>query len=226
MRKRISMLVAVVLMATTMLLGGSQPASAIGLCAGHGNGTVAPGLLYPVLLGLTGAGKDHVIDVLVGDANVSHGFSFSFFVGASCLHVDLSPSLPLQPAVGTLKGYCGQASGTGTLATRPFSFVTVGTLLILTGHVVGIASMTPVPGTGSCAHVDPLTSLPGGAHDFLITLAAVAFNCPNSLPPSELLTGVSQDTLVVQSGISLVGVHVRFGVHFWTSQVCVGSLLL
>src|SRR5687767_11688944 len=189
MRKRISLLLAAVLACTTFsLLGPAPPASAAVTCGPTGTLRVTPGLLHPVLLGLGGApaaGKDHAIDVLVGGQNVVHTFTLTF---PTCVHARVTPLVLPGTGNGVLKGYCGFATGTGTLKGQPFSFTIVGNTLTATGHVVGKVTVNPVPViTGSCWHVatnPPTTTfaLPGGATDFVVTGTLVGLNCPNALP--------------------------------------------
>jgi hypothetical protein len=233
MRRRISLLLAAVLAGTTlMLFGPTQPANAVVVCAGQGTATVNPGLLYPILGGITGPGKDHVVDILIGKDNTPSGFSISLDVGVGCTHVAVPPTTGPAAGAGILKGYCGHSSGTGAIGGQQFSYVSVGTFLILTGHVVGVASAIPTPGTGSCAHFEPVTPLPSGATQFLVTGAGVGLNCNNALPAQEtLIRIVDQDVLVVVPGtntpplpptpeISLLGVHVHLGVHLYTTPIC------
>jgi hypothetical protein len=228
MRRRISILLAAMLAGTTlMLFGPSQPANAVVVCAGQGQATVNPGLLYPILGGITGAGKDHVVDILIGDHNITHGFSFMFTLGA-CVHPPGTGTSPVAGA-GTLKGYCGHSSGTGTLGGQQFAYVSVGGTLILTGHVIGLANAVPAPGTGSCAHFEPATQLPSGATVFLINGAGVGLNCNNALPPIEILTRVLDQVVLVTepvTGSSLLGVHVHLGVHESVMSPCTSPGLL
>lgn len=232
MRRRISLLLAAVLAGTTlMLLGPAQPASAVYACAGTGTATVLPGLLYPVLLGVgippaSAPGKDHTIDVLIGGDTVAHGFTFRFILGA-CEHPPSLPQAPTPPqtAAGTLRGYCGHSAGVGTFAGDPFTYISVGGTLLITGHVVGAARVDPILGTGSCVHVatpagQPTFALPGGATDFLVNGAIVGLNCTNALPATQTLQSVSQLVLPTQT----VGAHVQLGVHFWTMGTCAPSL--
>src|SRR5687767_6182800 len=191
MRKRISLLLAAVLACTTFsLLGPAPPASAAVTCGPTGTLRVTPGLLHPVLLGLGGApaaGKDHAIDVLVGGQNVVHTFTLTF---PTCVHARVTPLVLPGTGNGVLKGYCGFATGTGTLKGQPFSFTIVGNTLTATGHVVGKVTVNPVPLTGSCLHVEgpqtvtgsnPFRLATGGATDFVVTGTLVGLNCANAL---------------------------------------------
>jgi len=230
MRRRISLLLAAVLAGTTlMLLGPAQPASALEVCAGQGTAAVTPGLLYPVLFGVLGPMKDHLIDVLIGKPNTIHGFSITLAPG--CVHPPSTTPTP-STATGTLKGYCGHSVGTGTLDGQAFSYVSFGTFLIITGHVVGAVSAIPAPGTGSCLHFDtPLPtpgSLPSGAGSFIVTGAAVKLNCANALPSASTLVDVPQQlVLVVEpvTGLSVLGIHVELHPHVYATTPCVPNLL-
>jgi hypothetical protein len=225
MRHRISVLLAAALAGTALvLLGPAQPSGAVLVCAGEGVVSVAPGLLYPVLGGITGGPmKDHVVDVLIGDDNTTHGFVFSIGAGGACVHVAVPPTVGSGIGHGVLKGYCGHSSGTGTLNGQPFSFIESGGVVLLTGHVVGGGHIMPALGTGSCAHFEPVTPLPSGATTFIVTLVGAGLNCNNALPPQETLTRlIDQDFLVVEptTGISLLGIHVHLGLHTWTTPIC------
>jgi hypothetical protein len=222
MRRRISILLAAALAGTTlMLFGPSQPANAVVVCGGNGTVRVNPGLLYPILGGITGAGKDHVVDILIGNMNTPSAFQVS--LGGACVHVRVPPTVGPAQAAGTLLGYCGHSSGIGTIGGQQFSYVSLGTFLVLTGHVVGVATAIPAPGTGSCAHFEPATPLPSGATEFLVQGAGVGLNCSNALPAQDTLIRIlDQVVLVVEpvTGSSVLGVHVHLGVHVWTTPVC------
>jgi hypothetical protein len=232
MRRRIAVAVAMLLAATTVVLFGPvRPASAWVVCGGTGAAAVAPGLLYPVLLGIglpgaPAAGKDHVVDVLIGTPLVIHTFTFGFAVGG-CVHppaVGVAPA----PAAGVLTGYCGHSVGAGTFAGQPFSFVSVGGVLILTGHVVGIVNAVPAPLTGSCAHFATAPggpfALPSGATAFVVTGGAVGFNCTNALPPTDVIVPLAaSDTLL---GGPMVGLHLYLDAHLYFTATCVGSPVL
>jgi hypothetical protein len=220
MRHRISVLLAAALAGTALvLLGPAQPAGAVLVCSGTGTVTVNPGLLVPVLGGITGAGKDHVVDILIGDHNTTHGFVFQF---DGCVHLP-NPTIFRAVGAGTVKGYCGHSRGMGTLNGQPFSWIESGAGIVLTGHVIGKGYLIPAPGTGPCPHFEPVTPLPSGATEFILTLEAIGLNCSNALPPQELLVRlVDQDVLVVEplTGLSVLGIHVHFGFHTWTMPPC------
>jgi hypothetical protein len=224
MRRRISVLLAAALAGTALvLLGPAPPSGAVVVCTGQGTVNVAPGLLYPVLGGITGFIKDHVIDILIGDNNTTHGFTFALSVAGACVHAAVPPTVGPATGAGVLKGYCGHSSGTGTIAGQQFSFVESGGVVLFTGHLVGEGHLMPTPGTGSCAHFEPVTSLPSGAHDFVLTLAGAGLNCDNALPATDTLVRViDQDVLVVEplTRVSLLGVHVHLGLHVWTTPIC------
>jgi hypothetical protein len=243
MRRRISLLLAAVLAGGTLaLLSPAPPASAWLVCGGTGNATVSPGLLYPVLLGagtIPGAGKDHPIDILIGNTNTLHSFNFGFNVGG-CIHPP-TPGLSSGFAAGVLLGYCGNSVGIGTIQGQLFAWIESGGIAIATGHFVATAYIIPTPGTGSCGHAatnPPTTTfaLPGGATQFtLLGVAGVGVNCTPDLQmlipgtPSDteiLIRLVDQDILVAQLGLSIFGIHVHVGVHFWWNHLCVGPPVL
>jgi len=197
MRRRISLLLATVLAGTTMLFGPTQPASAAVVCAiGNGAVTVTPGLLYPVLLGLGATAQDHFVDILIGNQTTPlHAFTLGISVGG-CVHVDASPTLAPGAANGSLLGFCGHSTGTGTINGETFAYVSAGTFLVLTGGAVGLASAVPTPLTGSCGHVatgaplPPTTTfgLPGGATQFIVSGAGLGLNCGGTTGVSQLVT--------------------------------------
>jgi len=199
-----------------------------------GNVTVTPGLLYPILIGIGSPGTvppglTHQIDILIGNqTQVIHTFTVSFPL-PGCVHVDTSPTVGPGVGNGTLKGYCGHSSGTGTIGGEQFAYVSAGTFLILTGHVVGLASAIPVPLTGSCLHADgPTTVQPsnpfrlatGGATEFIVSGAGVGLNCLNTLTPTQTLVQPVNTLLLTQP----VGIHFGLGVHLYTMGTCTPSL--
>ena len=233
MRRRISLLLAAMLAGTTMLFGPAQPASSVQLCTVvGGNVTVTPGLLWPVLLGLgaiPAPGKDHAIDVLIGNqANTIHGFTGNFGVAGTCVHVDGSPALDPLVVNGSLLGFCGHSTGTGTINGETFAYVSAGGLLILTGGVVGTATAAPVPLTGSCWHVStsapfgPTTTfaLPGGATQFLVGGVGVGLNCSATTTVTNTLLGTH--TLLLTQPF---GIHTGWLAHA-TVRLCTAPNLL
>src|SRR5687768_15182023 len=226
MRRRISLLLAAVMTGTTLLLfGPAKPASSVMVCAfGLGNVTVTPGLLYPVLVGLGAAtGKDHLIDILIGDqVNTLHSFFLGISVGG-CVHPP-GTGLWLAGANGVLLGFCGHSTGTGTLNGETVAYVSAGTVLVATGGVVGMGTVTPAPftGTGSCEHVatgaplPPTTTfaLPGGARHFILDAVGVGLNCGATTTPASTL--FATPTLLLTQP---VGIHTGTLAHA-TVRVC------
>jgi hypothetical protein len=221
MRRRLSLLLAATVAASTLvLLSPARPASAVVVCGGTGTMFVVPGLLFPVLLGVLGGPlKDHPVDILIGDANSVRSFSLLFVAGV-CTHIRVPPTTFTFSGFGRLKGFCGQAAGFGTIAGQPFSFLNFGTFVLVTGHFVGIATVTPTPGTGSCLHIEtPVPtgfSLPSGTTTIQFQFLGIGLNCSNALPVSETLIRVATTLLLVQP----VGVHVDYGIHFFTMPQC------
>lgn len=229
MRRRISLLLAVVLAGSTLtLFGPSQPASAMLVCGGSGTAFVTPGLLFPVLLGvLGGPAKDHTIDILIGSPNIPHAVGW-LFAPSTCVHTAVPPTTRPLGGFGILRGYCGHAAGTGTLSGEPFAFVHLGTLLIFTGHFVGAGNVLLTSTTGSCLHVEaPLPTnpfaLPAGATTVDFQLVGLGLNCTNALPPSETLMPLTLTSLLPTP---TVGLHVTTGVHFYTMPQCTSPSIL
>lgn len=246
MRRRLSLLLATVLAGGMLtFLAPPQTAGAVKVCAGTGQAFVTPGLKGPIAVNLpatpiaTTLPLGTQLEILIGKANNLHSFFFNFGGGAGgCSHPPNSP-LPTEiAAAGSLKGYCGHSSGTGTLSSGElFAWVSVGGLLIITGHIVGVVNAIPDPDstTGSCIHfhnpVQHAWSLNNGATRFLITGAVVGMNCLPGLVP--LVPGTPQDTEFLQriidtSVLSPDGsVHwwINLGIHFYWNHLCVGAPL-
>lgn len=243
MRRPTAFLVAAMAAATTLVLPSSTPpAAASVVCADAGELTAIPGLPDLAYVGI-GSVTPHLVDVSIGTLNRTHSFLLLFGLGA-CVHVRVPPSFVTPSGAGLMKGYCGHFAGTGTFGGAPFAFVSTGALLVFTGHVSGVAGISPTPGDNyTCGRADlpqpvtevnPLSSSRSDENQFRLTRAkrvasssaARTFGgvkCSNVLPATEQLQRVAD---VEPSVAPLVGVQVHLGVHVWTMQPCVGAVVL
>lgn len=248
MRRRLSLLLATVLAGGTLtFLAPAQPVSAWTVCAvAGGTATVTPGLKYPVGVNLpttpvlTTLPLSDQLRILIGwpeapgEPNSLHGFTLTGLANV-CTHGAATTS-PVT-ASGTLLGFCGHSVGTGTVNPGGilFAYVSAGTFLILTGHLLGAVHAIPNPDstTGSCTHFhNPVVhawSLNNGATNFIVEGGAVGLNCTGLQPlvpgtPEDteiLITTVRQDTLVAN-----VHVWIYWGFHFYWNHQCVGNPIL
>lgn len=245
MRRRSSLLLAMTLTATCFtVLAEAPPASAIVVCAGTGKAFVTDaagrGMLFPVASWIQTTGTNHTVLVKIGDNNPVYNFSFGFFPPGGCFHpspdgtVDTSKGAFFPTIVGTVKGYCGFSTGTGTFPVNGslFAWVDIGGLGVITGHVVGIATGTANAAKGeSCTHNTPAALGPGGgALSFVVNLTVVLLNC-NSLPPTtETLVPTLTQIVLTHIAVAgqLVAVHVssHIGFHTFTNQPCVPDIFL
>ena len=148
MQRRIGLFLASAMLATIAMFAPASPASAshTDVCAGQGNATLGAGLGYPV----------NTVHNLHPHSTT---FSFTFgLVGACAVKVSLS-------ATGTVTGFCGNSFGAGvTSNAHAFSFVSVGTVLVLSGQVTGVVSALPDPThSGSCTNETAVRFLITGA---------------------------------------------------------------
>lgn len=153
-----------------------------GACGGVGTAQLSTGLWYPIP---------------IFASSVTTGYSFSFGLTGGCLPLKTGFNV-----TGTLTGYCGALSGTGTTdGGHTFSFTGVGQVLVLTGQVMGVLHVTldPVVG-GSCVNgsatrfivkgggikchrTELATTIPGGTD---ITIAGFTFA---TVPPGRDVRG-------------------------------------
>lgn len=125
--------------------------------------------------------------------------------GGACL-----PTLKTFGATGVFNGWCGLNSGAGTTNTgHRFAWVNVGTVMVFTGGLVGVASVVPDTLNGeSCL---------SGADVFLVTYGAAKVGCTVAKTKQLLPIPVPPHLLTVQG----VAVH-SDGFHMWL-KVCIGG---
>ncbi|HVF74322.1 MAG TPA: hypothetical protein VM938_04685 [Acidimicrobiales bacterium] len=131
--RRLALLPAAAALATGWALGPVTPASAdIDACAGTGYAILSVAFGYPV----------NTVHVLHPHTS---NFSFSIITGTCA-------TKPTLTANGSVTGYCGLSSGSGsTFNAHSFSFTGTGTVLVLTGDLTGIVATVPDPvHSGSC----------------------------------------------------------------------------
>ena len=163
MRRRLASLLAASLLGTAlMMLAPASPANAVGVCVGAvGSATVAPGLTYPVTATPTGIRPA-----------VQAGFGVVFPLGTGTCVNTVGPTLKGLSATGTLSGWCGHSSGTGTTNTgEDFAYVSLGTLLVTTGELTGVVSAVPDTLAGHSCNSQ------NGAGGFIISGLAVKLTC-------------------------------------------------
>jgi hypothetical protein len=171
MKRRMAMLAAVTVVSgiVTMLSPSTSPAQAAihGACAGTGNAHLDDTLFYPV----------------PQSAPKSANFTFHLNgLAAACVTTNPPGTTTTGPsATGTVHGWCGLSVGSGTLTGGgSFSWIGIGSMLIVTGEVSGVVNATPnIPGGDLCS---------SGADDFLITGVAVQKSCTPTPPTSVPVT--------------------------------------
>ncbi|MEA3075093.1 MAG: hypothetical protein QOF60_1 [Actinomycetota bacterium] len=167
MKRRLAVLLTAALVgALALIIPTASPASAAttGVCAGVGFASTPP-LTYPITPGSA-----------PGFAAANSGaFNFSLDNGA-CV-----PGAGTLTASGNLAGYCGLSGGTGVTNTgNSFGYIGIGSILLITGQVVGVVNATPdVVFTGQ--------SCTTGATRFIVTGVAVGIDA--ALPCASLVVG-------------------------------------
>lgn len=225
-RKLLASLSAVLIASVAMVLAPARPAAA-DVCAAPAIPAAVPaGLLGPVnppQIELTG----QQLTILFPDG-YSAGVAWSL-TGGVCTGGGT------VAATGTLQGYCGHSTGTGTSGPDHLvAWTSIGTFLILTHEVTGVVSAIPDPTiTGnSCIHGGSVlgntlgTPLPSGALTFIVTGAVWRVNCTvEQLQTTLVLTGgVSTLTdiphqnlphfgLVSNIHVTIPGAHAHVSVH-------------
>ncbi|HEX2039389.1 MAG TPA: hypothetical protein VHF47_06610 [Acidimicrobiales bacterium] len=167
MRRRLSALLTAALAASTLaVLGSAQPASAADVCAGAGLASISgAGLFYP------GVGTTTTTSGTAGGSLTLYtlprleSFAFDSSIAGAC-----ALGSPAVAAGGLVSGWCGHSWGSGATATgTPFSWVSAGSLLIISGGLTGVVNATPnVPAGASCAT---------GALSFIVAGGVVVTNC-------------------------------------------------
>ena len=185
MRRRIAAFLATMLAAGgLMVFANAQPANAVWICAGQGTAATGQPVFYPGLNPAT---------------NPPNTFTFLFSLGA-CAHLPSGTTNKTIAATGEFLGWCGLSSGLGNLAQGDlFAWIGIGSMLVLTGHIVGLVNATPDVLAGeSCVT---------GADRFLVTGFVVLLNCTSLLGPDV-------DTLT--PSLPVLG-----SPHIWINSPCV-----
>jgi hypothetical protein len=159
MRRRLAALVAVV-------LGGAgagvplAPAAATNACAGQATLTTSTPISYPVTVSTS------PLSVAVRQPPWT-AWALSATPGLSACAPNMAKALH---ATGTLSGWCGLHSATGTTANgHRFAWVNVGAVMVITGGLNGVAVVEPnVAANQSCV---------SGATSFLVQFGVVTANC-------------------------------------------------
>ena len=169
MRRRIGIVVSAVLAATTItMLGPNRPASATSVCVVVlGTVNLSQGLVYP----LTDTTVGTVVGVPLTTTVTIHGsrtadFAFSFGQLNQCIPGGNAS------ASGTLHGWCGHSAGQGTTDDGfRFGYTSAGSILVVTGGLVGVANAIPNPLiTGN-------SCIGTGASQFLVTGVVAKVHC-------------------------------------------------
>jgi len=218
MRRRIALFLTALLAGATLAVAGSSaPAGATAVCAGTGTATVAPALWGPITINAAAGTPPATVDILIG-LNTLHTWGFSQDLGA-CL-----PGGPLVNANGTLRGFCGFATGVGTTTDGYLlTFVGIGALLVITGHLTGVVAVIPDPTTPTptCIHGGDLAL--AGTSRFIIAGAAAKLHCSTLADTLQPLPG-ALTTVTQQVGGTTVNVRVHTANHLWANP-CVPRAL-
>jgi hypothetical protein len=178
MKRRMAMLAAVAAVSGIVtMFSPSSPAQAAvhAVCAGTGNANLDNTLFYPVNSTTTG------IPLSPRSANFTFHLGEDGNVGV-CL-TGTTPTVGGPSATGTVHGWCGLSVGSGTVtgAGSTFSWIGIGSFLLVTGEVSGLVNASPnLLGGDSC--------LTNGADDFIVTGVAVQKSCTLGTPISVTAT--------------------------------------
>ena len=226
MRRRLAMLLSATLLAgiAAVLVPASPASAGIHICGGVGTAALTGGLTYPVTVATDL--PPHPIHSYVHQARTTV-FGFNFTTGA-CVNSNAptvkSPTLGTGvTAVGTVSGWCGLSSGTGTItksgASARFAWIGIGGTLVLTGGAIGVVQAVPDTLAGhSCNNHT-------GASQFTVAGAVVAFDhCLPTKPKNLTTLGAATltstlVTLPTGTPVSRHSVHTGLW-HVWT-KVCV-----
>ena len=218
MRRRIALFLTALLAGATLAVAGSSaPAGATAVCAGTGTATVAPALWGPITINAAAGTPPATVDILIG-LNTLHTWGFSQDLGA-CL-----PGGPLVNANGTLRGFCGFATGVGTTTDGYLlTFVGIGALLVITGHLTGVVAVIPDPTTPTptCVHLGEI-NLPGHSR-FIVAGATAKLHCTTLTDTLTPVPGFLQNTTQQVDGTT-VNIRVHTLTHIWLNP-CVPGLL-
>lgn len=155
MKRRLGLLAVSAVLATIGFIAPSPASADTDACAGTGTATLNNGFGLPLVTSKTAT------------------FTFTFTAGA-CLPVTAGgKGVPMSGlfATGTVTGACGLSTGSGSTTNgHAFSFLSQGTLLVLTGAAAGAVSAASNPTAGgSCTNTT--------ATNFLITGAVAKRHC-------------------------------------------------
>lgn len=207
MRRRLATLLSAALVASGVaILTPAQPAAATGVCVqASGSVHMAASLRYTVTV-TTPA----YIDV---NGAVTTAFSAGFSVGACINTTGTTTTVKTLSATGTISGWCNLSSGSGVTADgHRFAWLGVGTTLVFTGDLVGMASITPNALVGQSCNT--------GASAFLASGIFVKHHC---LVKSKGLTTVDlPETWTLP--LPFFHIYTRDW-HFWT-KICVPGVIL
>lgn len=165
MRRRLAALLSAALVAGAMSMSApASPASAAEVCFGVGSATVGgDGLYYP--------------GGVFGGYRVT-GFHFVLDRAGACV-----PSFSGASAGGTVQGYCGHSTGSGTANnTYDFVWTSAGSVLVITGELTGVAVAFPAVFAAQSCHT--------GALAFDVHGAVYASNACLQFGLTELLTTI------------------------------------
>ena len=231
MRRRLATLLSATLVTgiAAVLVPASPASAGAHVCAGVGKAILTTGLTFPVTVATALPG--HPVHVRVQQPRTT-GFTFNLNIAGGCVNTNaptVKSTLTGTPitAVGTVSGWCGLSSGTGTVtlgaSSGLFAGIGIGGILVITGNVNGVVQATDALAGHNC-NTNP------GAAGFVVAGAVAAFDhCVASntglapVPiPATLVTTLISGPL----GTPVAAVSVHTGPwHIWT-KVCVISPVL
>ena len=235
MRRRLAMLLSATLVAgLAVILVPASPASAgVHVCGISGQASLTTGLTYPVTaaVGLPWGPlppHPHPIHITVHQPRTTT-FVFNVSIVGGCINSNppnvKSPTFgtPIT-AFGTVSGWCGLSSGSGTItltaSNMRFAWIDVGGILVVTGGVAGVVNAMPDTLAGhSCNNSN------AGASQLILSGSLVAFDhCPvkfkglTPVPIPGFLT-TTLFSLPFGTPVALLSIH-NGPWHVWT-KVCV-----
>jgi hypothetical protein len=207
MKRRMATLAALATLAgiMTVFVPSSPTQAAVhAVCAGTGNAHLSAPLFYPVNPTTT------TIPLSPRSAN----FTFHLNgLAAACVTVPGATVTGGPSATGTVHGWCGFSVGSGTVTGggQAFSWIGIGSMLVVTGNATGVVNASPNLVAGdSCV---------SGADDFIITGVAVLTSCEtgtsvssSTSTPDGSVSASSPDSAVHASGHAVNG---KLHAHAW-----------
>ena len=202
MRRRLAMLLSATLVAgiAAVLVPASPASAGVHVCGGVGGATLGQGLTYPVTVSTDL--PPHPVHVLAIRQPRTTTFNFGFTQIGACVNTN-APTVKSTltgtgvTASGTVSGWCGLSSGTGTVTLGPssgrFAWIGIGGTLVTTGAVVGVVAAIPDTLAGQSCNREL------GANQFTVAGGAVAFDhcaptAPKHIP--TVPTNGNLDTLI------------------------------